>query len=41
MDSNQQDKDVILAQLLSIGFDEWICRKAIACNRTIEEATEW
>jgi len=38
MDSNQ---DVILAQLLSLGFDEWVCRKAIACNRTIEDATEW
>ncbi|RIA82813.1 hypothetical protein C1645_834773 [Glomus cerebriforme] len=41
MDSNQQDKDVILAQLLSLGFDEWVCRKAIACNRNIEDATEW
>ncbi|CAG8707725.1 13789_t:CDS:10, partial [Rhizophagus irregularis] len=40
MDPNQQDKDVMLAQLLSFGFDEWVCRKAIACNRTIEDATE-
>ncbi|CAI2193693.1 9238_t:CDS:10, partial [Funneliformis geosporum] len=41
MDSNSQEKDFMLAQLLSLGFDEWVCRKAVECNRTVEAATEW
>ncbi|CAG8506353.1 3874_t:CDS:2 [Scutellospora calospora] len=41
MSSNQQESDVILVQLLSFGFDEWICKKAITCNKTVEEAAEW
>ncbi|CAG8581319.1 31497_t:CDS:10 [Racocetra persica] len=41
MSTNQHDNDVILAQLLSFGFDESICQRAITCNKTVEEATEW
>ncbi|CAG8623934.1 19723_t:CDS:10, partial [Gigaspora margarita] len=41
MSTNQQDEDTILAQLLTFGFDEWICQRAIARTKTIEEATEW
>ncbi|CAG8482167.1 12344_t:CDS:2 [Dentiscutata heterogama] len=35
------NSDVILAQLLSFGFDEWICQRAITRTKTVEEATEW
>ncbi|CAG8443511.1 12758_t:CDS:10 [Funneliformis caledonium] len=41
MDPNSSEKDFMLAQLLSLGFDEWVCRKAVDCNRTVEAATEW
>ncbi|CAG8555848.1 13305_t:CDS:2 [Dentiscutata erythropus] len=41
MSSNQQGNDVILAQLLSFGFDEWICQRAVTRTKTVEEATEW
>ncbi|KAF0517374.1 RNI-like protein [Gigaspora margarita] len=41
MSTNQQDEDTILAQLLTFGFDEWICQRAIARTKTVEEATEW
>ncbi|CAG8795750.1 18964_t:CDS:1, partial [Gigaspora rosea] len=40
MFTNRHDKDTILAQLLTFGFDEWICQMAITCNKTVEEATE-
>ncbi|RIB23848.1 hypothetical protein C2G38_2170072 [Gigaspora rosea] len=41
MSTNQQDKDTILAQLITFGFDEWICQRAITHTKTVKEATEW